>query len=64
GELLIKDVPVEPDKETVLFQRCHLTVLDDQIVAECDSIEAGEKLAKLLMKDVFIRLKPVSVTKE
>lgn len=46
----------------VLFDACHLTVKDKHIVAECDSIEASEALALLLMEDVFIRVKPSKVT--
>ncbi|GAJ24709.1 unnamed protein product, partial [marine sediment metagenome] len=43
-----------PDKEgKVLFEACHLTVKDKHIVAECDSIEASQELALLLMEEVF-----------
>jgi len=48
-----------PTKEgRVLFEECHLGVKDGHIVAECDSIEASQELALLLMEDVFIRVKP------
>ena len=48
-----------PTKEgKVLFEECHLGVKDGHIVAECDSIEASQELAVLLMEDVFIRVKP------
>ncbi len=48
-----------PDKEgKVLFEACHFTVKDKHIVAECDTIEASQELAVLLMDDVFIRVKP------
>ncbi|MBA7682693.1 hypothetical protein ES703_91045 [subsurface metagenome] len=48
-----------PTKEgRVLFEECHLGVKDGHIVAECDSIEASQELAVLLMEDVFIRVKP------
>jgi len=57
-----------PDKEEKvkeeLFDICHLTVKDGHIVGECDTIEASEELAKLLMEDVFIRVKPKVVTPE
>jgi hypothetical protein len=52
-------IPTGPGK--VLFDACHLTVKDKHIVAECDSIEASEELALLLMEDVFIRVKPTTV---
>ncbi|MBA7552022.1 hypothetical protein ES705_44573 [subsurface metagenome] len=39
-----------------------MTVKGGQILAECESIEASEELAKLLAKDVFIRVKPEAVT--
>jgi len=48
--------PIERDK--VLFEACHLTVKDKHIVAECESVEASQELALLLMEDVFIRVKP------
>jgi len=66
GRILVKDVAstAEPGKKRVLFDCCHLTVKDDNIVAECDSVEASEELAKLLMKDVFIRIKPDKVSQE
>lgn len=53
-------IPTEGGK--VLFDACHLTVKDKHIVAECDSIEASEQLALLLMEDVFIRVKPSKIT--
>lgn len=55
-----------PTKEgKVIFDACHLTVKDKHIVAECDSMEASEALALLLMEDVFIRVKPkASVVEE
>jgi len=59
---LVDAVPTEGGK--VLFDACHLTVKDKHIVAECDSIEASEALALLLMEDVFIRVKPAKVTEE
>jgi hypothetical protein len=43
---------------------CHLTVVDGHIVSECETIEAGEELAKLLMNEVFIRVKPPKVTEQ
>jgi len=46
------------EKGKVLFEACHLTVVDKHIVAECDSIEASKELALLLAEDVFIRIKP------
>jgi len=49
---------------TVLFDKCHLTVKDKHIVAECESIEASKELALLLMEEVFIRIKPDKVTDE
>lgn len=49
-------IPTEGNK--VLFEACHLTVKDKHIVAECDSVEASQELALLLMEDVFIRVKP------
>lgn len=49
-------LPTEGDK--VLFETCHMTVKDGHIVAECDTIEASQELAVLLMEDVFIRVKP------
>ncbi|MBA7682354.1 hypothetical protein ES703_90704 [subsurface metagenome] len=49
-------VPTSEGK--VLFEECHLGVKDGHIVAECDSIEASQELAVLLMEDVFIRIKP------
>ena len=55
-------IPTEGGK--VLFDACHLTVKDKHIVAECDSIEASEELALLLMEDVFIRIKPTKVKTE
>jgi len=66
GRILPKDVAstVEPGKRLVLFNSCHFTLKDDNIVAECDSMEASEELAKLLMKDVFIRIKPDKVSQE
>ena len=42
----------------VLFETCHMTVKDGHIVAECDTLEASQELAVLLMEDVFIRVKP------
>lgn len=59
---LAAPVPTEGGK--VLFEACHLTVKDKHIVAECDSIEASEQLALLLMEDVFIRVKPITVKAE
>ena len=55
-------IPIGEGK--VLFDACHLTVKDKHIVAECDSIEASEELALLLMEDVFIRIKPAKVKTE
>jgi len=52
------------EKGKVLFDACHLAVVDKHIVAECDSIEASQELALLLTEDVFIRIKPVKVTDE
>jgi len=48
-------IPVEGGK--VLFDSCHLAVKDGHIVAECDTLEASQELAVLLMEDVFIRVK-------
>jgi len=59
---LVGAIPTEGGK--VLFDTCHLTVKDKHIVAECDTIEASEELAKLLMEDVFIRVKPTEVKTE
>ena len=61
-KLELSSIPTEKGK--VLFDACHLTVKDKHIVAECESIEASEQLALLLMEDVFIRVKPVKVTEE
>ncbi|MBA7711985.1 hypothetical protein ES703_120953 [subsurface metagenome] len=52
---------VATEKGRVLFEACHLTVKDKHIVAECDSIEASQELALLLVEDVFIRVKPLKV---
>jgi len=49
-------IPVEGGK--VLFETCHFGVKDGHIVAECDTIEASQELALLLMEEVFIRVKP------
>jgi len=49
-------IPIGEGK--VLFEACHLTVKDKHIVAECESVEASQELAVLLMEDVFIRVKP------
>ncbi|MBA7682690.1 hypothetical protein ES703_91042 [subsurface metagenome] len=49
-------IPTEGGK--VLFETCHLAVKDGHIVAECDTLEASQELAVLLMEDVFIRVKP------
>jgi len=49
-------IPTEGGK--VLFDTCHLAVKDGHIVAECDTLEASQELAVLLMEDVFIRVKP------
>jgi hypothetical protein len=54
---------VETEVKTCL-DLCHLTVVDGHIVSECETIEAGEELAKLLMNDVFIRIKPPKVTEQ
>jgi hypothetical protein len=54
---------VKTQTKTVL-DACHLTVVDGHIVGECETIEAGEELAKLLMNEVFIRIKPPKVTEE
>jgi len=48
-------IPVGDDK--VLFEKCHLTVKDKHIVAECDDFEASKQLALLLSEEVFIRVK-------
>jgi len=61
-ELELVSTPIGEGK--VLFDKCHLTVKDKHIVAECESIEASQELALLLMDDVFIRIKPVKVTDE
>ncbi len=50
--------------KTVVFDACHLAVKDGHIVAECDSLEASEELAKLLMEEVFIRVKPKGAVTE
>lgn len=55
-------IPTEKDK--VLFEACHLTVVDKHIVAECDDFEASKELALLLTEEVFIRIKPEKVTDE
>ncbi|GAI65238.1 unnamed protein product [marine sediment metagenome] len=48
-----------PTKEgKVVFEACHLAVKDGHIVAECESMEASQELALLLMEEVFIRVKP------
>ncbi|MBA7533254.1 hypothetical protein ES705_25489 [subsurface metagenome] len=48
-----------PTKEgKVVFENCHLAVKDGHIVAECDTMEASQELALLLMEEVFIRVKP------
>lgn len=46
----------------VVFEACHLAVKDGHIVAECDSMEASQELALLLMEEVFIRVKPSAAT--
>lgn len=61
-KLELSSIPAGEGK--VLFDACHLTVKDKHIVAECDSIEASEALALLLMEDVFIRVKPIKVKAE
>ena len=53
---LAEAIPTEGGK--VLFETCHLAVKDGHIVAECDTLEASQELAVLLMEDVFIRVKP------
>jgi hypothetical protein len=55
---------IRTEGENVVFDACHLTVKDKHIVAECESVEASEQLALLLMEDVFIRVKPVKVEAE
>jgi len=50
--------PVPTEGGKILFESCHLAVKDGHIVAECDTIEASQELAVLLMEDVFIRVKP------
>ena len=52
----------EQTKTLTVLDKCHLTVVDGHIVGECESIEASEDLAKLLMEEVFIRVKPAKVT--
>ena len=55
-ELELISEPIGEGK--VLFDKCHFTVKDKHIVAECESIEASKELALLLSEDVFIRIKP------
>ena len=54
----------EDKKSLTVLDKCHLTIVDKHLVGECESLEAGEELAKLLMEEVFIRVKPDKVTKQ